>query len=224
MSFLIERLSTNSRQIKEIALNALLQCGYKPEEEEKGHLRKIISDTFGLLVWMISARVCLNDENDKILLARMDKEYARWRAFLLNLLVLTYGKSITPVPKAEKKSDDISLHIAELADIIYSNVSSKQNSISDIEADKKRLGKLQFYFPCTVPRYETLLEDIINCDYNIINIWTKVCAVRNITEFGNEHIRESVVALFFSPEWILKEEAARLIAGAPLKDCLIRIG
>jgi hypothetical protein len=212
MSFLIERLSTNSRQIKEIALKALLRCGYNPDEEEKIRLRRLIYDTFGILAWLVSAKVSLSDKSKNGLSALIEKEYNRWKMFVLDLLILTYGKSITPISKRDRKSDEISRQIPELADIFYSDINSKKQSISDTVADKKRLLKLQRYFPCSVPQYQTLLEDIINCDYNVVNIWTKACAVRNLTPIENQHAWDSMVALLFSPEWILKEEAARLIA------------
>jgi hypothetical protein len=211
MQFLIGRLSTNSRPVKEISLNSLLRCGYEPDEKEKSNLKKQISETFGLLAWIISARICLYDNNDMVLLSLLEKEYKRWNVFLLDLLILTYGKSIIPVSKGEIKPDDLNRKIPDLAEIIYTNNPKKQDA-SDIETDRKKLKKLQKYFPCTVPQYQALLEDIINCDYNLINVWTKASAIRNITEFDDEHIRESVIAVLFSHEWILKEEAARLIS------------
>ena len=63
-----------------------------------------------------------------------------------------------------------------------------------------------------IPDYKSLLEDIINCDYNLISVWTKACTLKSITEIEEEDLAESVVALLFSPEQILREESARLIA------------
>ena len=63
-----------------------------------------------------------------------------------------------------------------------------------------------------MPQYKELLENIINYDYNIISIWTKASTLRNMSEIDNENLGESVVALLFSPEELLRQEAARLIA------------
>ncbi len=59
---------------------------------------------------------------------------------------------------------------------------------------------------------KSLFEDIINCDYNLISVWTKACTLRSIAEIEEEDLGESVVALLFSPEELLREESARLIA------------
>ena len=217
IQFIFERLWTNSRQIKEMALKTLLNCGYKPDEEEKVQLRKLIFDIFGLLTWILSVKVSLNEKNNKSLTSQISKEFSRWKKFLLNLLILTFEKPIAQETQKRNKSDDYSKFIPELAEIIYTDVNPKKKNLSDTESDNKKLKKLQRYFPCEIPPYETLSEDIINCDYNLLNVWTKACAIRNISSIDSEHLRESVTALLFSPEWILKEEAAMLVARSDRK-------
>jgi hypothetical protein len=56
------------------------------------------------------------------------------------------------------------------------------------------------------------MEDIINRDYNLLGIWIRACAIRNMPEIEREPLKESLVALLFSPETILKEESVKLIA------------
>ena len=63
-----------------------------------------------------------------------------------------------------------------------------------------------------MPDYKNLIEDLLNRDYNQISFWTKACTLRNIKEIKDENLGESVAALLFSPEEILQEEAAKLIA------------
>ena len=63
-----------------------------------------------------------------------------------------------------------------------------------------------------MPQCKDLLENIINYDYNILSIWTKASTLRYISEIDNEDLGESVVALLFSPEELLRQEAAQLIA------------
>ena len=229
MSFLVERVWSNSRQLKEIALNALLNCGYKAEKEDGEHLNKIIFETFGLLAKLNSGKVCLNESNNQLLYVEMDKEYRRWKDYLLNLLLLAYGNVISVADRKNhfEKDENRIRYVPELAEIIYGNSQKSGSAGGDIPrgtADKKRLKKLQRYFPGEVPKCKDLLEDIINCDYNILSIWTKACTLRNIPEIEDKDMGESVVALLFSPEELLRQEAARLIArsGKELYLCDIR--
>ncbi len=214
-SFLFERLWSTSRQIRELTLKSLLVCGFEANDDEKERLRKLIYDSFGLIAWIIPGKVCLAGHNDQPLLQELNKEYDRWRSFTMDLLALTYGNTIPPVSGKlyEDKKDDIYSHIPKLAEIIFGNqYGPEQKEISAQGNDRKRLKKLQPYFPVIVPGYRDLLEDLINHDYNVISVWTKACAIRSINEIDNENMGESIVALLFSPEGILREESARLIS------------
>lgn len=205
MSFLVERLWSNSRLIKEMCLKTLINTGYKVKENEKERLKKNIFETFGTLTWIISAQVCLKNGKNDFLSLEMDKEYVRWKDYLLNLLFLTYGEKVS-----EAEGDNPN---PELAGIIYGSYSDKgAENASDQGYYKKKLKRLQSYFPVEVPAKKSLFEDIINCDYNLISVWTKACTLRSIAEIEEEELGESVVALLFSPEELLREESARLIA------------
>ena len=145
----------------------------------------------------------------------MDKEYCRWKDFLLNLLFLTYGNEIPAPSKKDNsgKEEHYARFIPELAEIIYGDsVKARNLKGQDQAVEKKRFKRLQRYFACEVPQYKDLLENIINYDYNILSIWTKASTLRNISEIDNEDLGESVVALLFSPEELLRQEAAQLIA------------
>lgn len=214
-SFLLSLLWSVSRQIKEIALKSLTECKLKVPEEEKEHLYKLISETGEIITWILSAKICLEKNNDTSLLYEANKEYIRWEDFLDGLVSITYN--IVSGERGLKSSSDKKNSKGDLIPewihvIIDESFKTKTGIQRDNLSDKKKLGKLKKYFPMRIPQYEKFYEFIINCDYNLISIWTKVCAIRNISEIDNEDLAESIVALLFSPEEILREEAARLIA------------
>ena len=193
MSFLVERLSSNSRPIREMALRTLEDAKYVVKESEKDRLKKIIYETFGTVTWIIAARISLKNGNNDFLSGEMDKEYVRWKDYLQMLLSLVYGdKAEETDEKNTGEKDNFLKSIPELASLIF-------NSLHDQEDYRKRLKKLQHFFPVEVPAYKSLLEDLINCDYNLIGVWTKACTVRSIPEIDEEDLGESVVALLFSP-------------------------
>jgi hypothetical protein len=214
MSVLVERLWSNSRQIRELVLKTLINLKYNVNEEEKERLKRNIFETFGTLSWIISALVCLRSNNNAPLFALMEKEYKRWKDYLLDLLIITYDRTI-PGEGNDKTGgkDNLSKSIPKLAGIIYTNKVKLESGDSYDQGNyDKKLKKLRHYFSCEVPGYKSLLEDIINCDYNLLSVWTKACTIRNIAKIGEEDLGESVVALLFSPEELLREEAARLVA------------
>jgi len=215
MSFLVERLWSNSRQLKEIALNALIRCEYSVEKEESERLKKSIFETFNLLTRLASGKVCLSEQGDILLYSEIDREYRRWKDYLLRLLILTYGKVISVSARENhfEKEGIREKYLPELASIIYgSPVTTKPDNISGTTAERKLLKRLHRFFPGDIPKYNRLLDDVINCDYNILSIWTRACTLRNLTAIDDDEMAESVVALLFSPEELLREEAAALIS------------
>ncbi len=212
MPFLLERLWSTSRQLRETALNELTYRGYIAGEDERKRIRKLIMDTFRTLTWIVSVRVCLEENNDPLLKREADKEFDRWKEFLLRLIRLAYGDSI-PLSQAGGEEGDDPGSVRELAAIVFTGHGpAGPDDKSNAAANRKMFKKLQHYFPVLVPDYVTLHEDIINYDYNVISIWTKACAIRSIREIGSENLGESIAALLFSPEEILVEEAVQLIS------------
>jgi len=216
LSFLFERLWSSSRQIRETVLVTLLDLNYKVGEKERARLKTGIFDTYGTLAWIITGLVCLQDNGNSLLEAELKKEYSRWKDFLLNLQILTYGPAVAYDPKTDPEGkDEIIRALPELAAIVFGDGSiNPDDELSERKTIEKKLKKLQRHFHCDIPKYGKLLEDIINCDYNLLGIWTKACAIRSIQTIDNGETAESIAALLFSPEELLREEAARLLAKA----------
>lgn len=215
LGFLFARLWSNSRQLKEVALKCLIDCDFKPTGEENDRLHQFISDIVGLMTWNLTAKICLEKSNDTVLLEVMNKEINRWKRFLFNILSITYDSgSITKIRENLESETVESVNFAlEMIDIVIDDsIKPKLISLLDFVPDEEKLKNLYHFFPSEVPEYNKLLEDIINRDYNLLSIWTKACALRNLKEIEGENMAETVVALLFSPEGILQEEAAKLIA------------
>jgi ATP:ADP antiporter, AAA family len=214
LGFLFSRLWSNSRQLKEVALQCLMECDFKPNDEDKDRLNQYISDIIGLMSWNISAKVCLEKSNDTFLLNVMQKEISRWNSFLFNILSITYDSgSINKIRENLERETVESVNYAlEMIDIVIDDsIKAKLIPLLDAVPDEDKLKNLYQFFPDEIPKYNKLLEDIINRDYNLLSIWTKSCTLRNMQEIEGDDMAESVVALLFSPEEILREESAKLI-------------
>jgi len=212
-SFLVERLWSTSRQVRETVLDTLLELKYRPKESEIEKLKTSIIETFRIMSWILSARICLMNYNNTLLSEAIAKEYCRWKEYLLGLLCLAYG----PVLRIGEKTNNVHIDetdklIRTLTDIIFTEKTEKETGSQDILIFQRKFKKLQRYLHGEISPYNVLIEDILNCDYNILTVWTKACALRSIPEIENVNMNESVLALLFSPEEILREEAALLIS------------
>jgi len=215
VGFLFSRLKSNSRQLKEIAVKYLIACGFKPSEENKDFLHQLTSEVIGLITWNLSAKICLGKSNDNLLLEEVNKEIARWEKFLFNVLTITYNSdAITRIREKLSFETVESVNYAlEMIDVIVDDsVKPKLISLLDTVRDEDKLKNLYNFFPGEIPGYKKLQEDIINRDYNLVSLWTKACALRSISRIEGDEMAESVTALLFSPEGIIQEEAANLIA------------
>ncbi|HUX58665.1 MAG TPA: hypothetical protein VMV77_16970 [Bacteroidales bacterium] len=215
MEFVFSRLWSNSRQLKEVTLKCLIDCEFKPSEEDKDRLHQFISDIVGLMTWNLSAKICLEKNNNTILLEVLSREINRWNAFLFNVLSITYDTgSITKIRENLESETVESINFAlEMIDIVIDDsIKPKLIALLDVVPDEEKIKNLHHFFPGEIPKFEKLLEDIINRDYNFLSLWTKACTLRNLPDIEDDDITESVVALLFSPEEILQEESAKLIA------------
>jgi ATP:ADP antiporter, AAA family len=214
IEFLFSRLWSNSRHVKEIVLKSLIDCGFIPSSEDKDRLHQLISDVIGIMVWNLSAKVCLEKNNDIVLAAMMRKEIDRWNKFLFNILKITYeGGSISKIHENLSSDTVESVNYAlEMIDIVVDDsIKPRLTSLLDVVTDEAKLRNLFHFYPGEIPQYDELLDDILNRDYNLISIWSKASTLRKLTELEGDDLTESVIALLFSPEQILQEESARLI-------------
>ena len=196
LSFLIERLLSNSRPVREMSLDILSSSGYNLTQSERERLKPAITETFGTLAWIISMLAAMEDGKNEFLTHQLTREYDRWKFYLLRILYLVYRGKV---------EEDGNNPIPELSSLIYSNTDRNTEW-------KKLLKKLHPWYPIELPSLAVLSEDILNCDYNVLGVWIKACTLRCIPLIEDVNLGESVAALLFSPEQILREEAARLLA------------
>jgi hypothetical protein len=214
-AFLFSRLWSNSRMLKEVAVRCLVECEFRPSNDDKDRLHQLVSDTVGLMTWNLSAKTCLVRANDTFLLEILNKEMNRWKTFLFSLLSVTYDPGSIGKIKENLERDTVeSVNYAlEMMDIVIDeSVKPKLIALLDVIPDEDKLKNLYHFFPGDVPNYSKLAEDILNRDYNLLSLWTKASVLRSMKEIDGDDMAETVAALLFSPESILQEESARLIA------------
>ena len=202
--FLFSRLWSNSRQVKEVALKLLSDSDFKSPYNERDHIHQLISDIIGIIVWNLSAEICLEKNKEEILLQTLNKDTVRWN----------HSGSISRIKENLASNTVESVNYAlEMIDIVIDeSIKPKIIPLLDAIPNEAKVKNLYQFYPGEIPDYPKLIEDILNRDYNLLGIWIRACALRNITTIDNETLSQSVIALLFSPEPILQEESAKLIA------------
>jgi hypothetical protein len=201
--------------VKEVALKLLSDSDFKSPYNERDHIHQLISDIIGIIVWNLSAEICLEKNKEEILLQTLNKDTVRWNQFLFDLLSVTYDSGSISRIKENLASNTVeSVNYAlEMIDIVIDeSIKPKIIPLLDAIPNEAKVKNLYQFYPGEIPDYPKLIEDILNRDYNLLGIWIRACALRNITTIDNETLSQSVIALLFSPEPILQEESAKLIA------------
>jgi hypothetical protein len=215
IGFMFSRLWSNSRLLKETAIKCLIDCKFKPSEEEKIRLDQLISEVIGSITWNLSAKIALERDSDNFILDKINGEINRWNKFLYNILSITYNsRAIDMILENIATGTFESVTYAlEMADVLVSDsIKPELISLLDVMPDEDKVMNLFQFFPGEIPVRKKLLENIINCDYNLISLWTKACTLRSITQIEDADMAESVTALLFSPEELIQEESANLIS------------
>lgn len=214
-SFLFSRLWSNSRRIKKASIAALMNCGFRASGEDRDKLHQLVSDVAGIITWNIAAQICLAQNKDQTLLSTIKKDTDDWLTFLFNLLSIAYDSaSISKIRENLSGGTVESVNYAlEMIDIVIDeSIKPKIVSLVDVVPDEEKLKNLHQFFPGAIPEYNELIDSLLNRDYNQIGIWAKANALRSLKDASAGYEADTIIALLFSQELILREEATRLLA------------
>jgi hypothetical protein len=212
--FLFARLWSNQRRLRELAAKRLVACGYRAGGDGRDRLHQLVSDIIGMITWNIAAQASLAKTDYVQLSDVIRKETTSLSGFLFDVLSITYDRTYIEKIKAniEIGTTGSVNYALEMIDIVIDDaIKQKLVSFLDVVPDEEKLKNLQHFYHGGIQKQDQLIEDIINRDYNLLSVWAKACALRAIDKITGESLQESVIALLFSPENILREEAARLI-------------
>ena len=212
--FLLPRLWSVHRDLRKEALKGLKRCDFQPDQEQKDKLIQEIQEVVGFLTWNIAATVAIRKADDKTLLESLNNETAWWSDFLFGLLSIIYDKKSFDKIRSNLESGTVeSVNLAlEMIDIVVDDaVKPRLTSLLDVVSEEDKLKSLFQFYPGEIPDYQELVVDLINTDYNRIGVWTKSCALKSLYNISDIEDPDFVVALLFSPNKILREEALRYL-------------
>lgn len=213
-SFLFNSLWDESREVREEASRALAGSDFFFSPAEKNRIITLVEDVTDTIAWDFAAGDILIRNSDNLLLELISADIARWKEYLFRLLSIAYGSGSVNLIERHLTN---SMHGGSLAgklilNIVDDSVSNKLRLVLIPMPEKVRQKKLARLYPSEMTTYDELAEAIINRDYNQLDLWVKACLLRRLPEIRSSGMQESVSALLFSHEEIMREESARLMA------------
>jgi hypothetical protein len=100
-----------------------------------------------------------------------------------------------------------------MMEIVFDDqIKTRLGVLFDCRPPAVRLRTLFRFYPGEIPDYEDLFGSIINRDYNLLGVWLRACLIREVPRITDDEMAETLIALLFSPEMILRQEAAKLLS------------
>ncbi|MFP4489491.1 MAG: HEAT repeat domain-containing protein, partial [Bacteroidales bacterium] len=210
VDFLLPSVWSINRLIRKEAVTGLVSCGYRADEDTRNRLLQEVQDIIGLLTWNLSAQISLKENNNQMLYDTLEKETKWWSGFLFDLLSLIYDKNSLDKIKENLDSGTVeSVNFAlEMLDIVVDDeIKPSLTAFLDVVSDEDKVKNLFQFYPGSIPEYETLIQELVNKDYNHIGVWTKACSIRSLYRLPGPDETDFLVALLFGVHRILREEA-----------------
>lgn len=212
---LVSKINYHHAEIAYIAADMLCKHQYRFKEDNYYILQQALVNTMHIIAWDISARLSLSDsQGTELLLNAINYEIKRNTDHLFTLLSLSYDvQTIKHIRQnIENESVESSGYAIELLDLIVAEeIKPMLFPLIEDTSDTEKIRQLQFFFPIDKQPLNKLYINIINKDYNQINIWTKASVLYLILESETFEITDDIIAQLFNQDPLLSELAVSII-------------
>ena len=215
IALLTKKLNYTNQTITVAVVNALSRNATIIRDEKKNLFRRGLEDMCRVIVWNMSAYIHLNYQNTSPLLlsavkAEIDTNYTS----LFKLLSLLYNPN--SVSKIKENIDSTTNDKKEFATQLLQALISEELKplllpILAKESYKTTVLKMKNHFPTAPIDQIEILYDLIQRDYNWINRWTKVCALKELAESGKYKDTDIFIANLINPDELLQEISAIIL-------------
>jgi len=193
---------------------ALSHCGYRAVDEQIPRVKQAIEEDILNIVNNLKAIEQFKEEGEEYgeIVRSLEEENDHYYGHVYMLLSMIYDqKSIQLVKEnIETKTNEGISYAIELLDVFLSeDLKQKIIPILDDISDFDRIRRLQMFYPSLEMKVDETLRQVINKDFNQMNRWTKVSAIKYI---GQKQVRDKydmeLIANLFNPDYLIKEIAA----------------
>ncbi|MGK7389456.1 MAG: Npt1/Npt2 family nucleotide transporter [Candidatus Cyclobacteriaceae bacterium M2_1C_046] len=212
MKLLWNKIDYPDKRIVRHILMIYRYMNFQAGENELKNINSLLDMEIGKTLWNISATKEIPETDIFIHLHNALKEEidGNFDQIYMLLSILYDAPSVQLVRENIESGTSEGVTFAlELLDIFISpELKPKLFPLLDDINVEEKLAMLQVYYPRE--KYTTIqtLNYILNKDYNMINRWTKACAIHAIVFIPEFRISKGLIAQLFNPDQMLQEAAA----------------
>ncbi|MBI5220049.1 MAG: hypothetical protein HY958_14070 [Bacteroidia bacterium] len=215
VSFLINKLNFPVRIVVKKAIESLVKCKYKFNESHYIYIRQAIDLTISIIAWNLSALNNIKEsEVGTDLKQAVSAEIKENYDILYRLLSLVYDPKMIL-----KAKDNIEIgspegvgYALELLDLYISDdLKPALFPLFENTTVIEKIRRLQDFYPLEKQDTLRLLYTIISRDCNLINRWTKACAIYSLRNFKNIKAGNDLLAHLFNSDRLLFETTGYVV-------------
>jgi len=215
IEFLWEKLEYPDRKITREILVTLQKNKAEATGNRIARVNTQLDLEISKAIWNMAAISELKEtEANERLIDSLQREIKSNFEFIYIYLSLIYDQSSIQLVKdnVDLGSADGITYAIELLDIfIDKELRPKLYPLIEDSSVSDKLEKLQIFFPRITFNELQTLNYIINRDCNLINRWTKACALDSLLAQEKAVINAGLIGHLFNPDLLLAENAAKVI-------------
>jgi AAA family ATP:ADP antiporter len=204
LPFILNKLDQPEIEIHKMVLKKLAKMNYDPDLQYRQRLIEYLQTIIGIAAWNLSARLSLKEENnDSGLLDCFDQEVKDMTELVFDVLSVLYDThTILQIKKnMQTGSSETIGYSLELIDLfVDENIKSSLFALLEDSTDTIKIAGLQIEYPVEILKMEDLLHSIINRDFNFINPYTRLLAIKELSVIENYSPGDDLVAQLFNPD------------------------
>ena len=212
VKYLWKKIDYPNKEVGSQALRSLSACNFLAKDVEVIKLKSYINKYIGFIAWNMAAiRELPKGTNWDLLKDSLKEENEANYDHLYLLLSLIYEKQSIQLVRENINSgtvDGVTFAI-ELLDVFVSeDIKNVLVPVLDDISPDEAIRRLQEHFPRETYSPQQLLLQIINRDYNFVNLWTKTCAIYNLGLLDEAQVSDDLIANLFNSDSLIREMAA----------------
>jgi len=221
--FLYGKLEHFNRNVFSVAVKGIQKSKIVPDENEKAKLFSALYRVAGITAWNLSAKHSLREfDPGAELVKAFDEEIVENYDMIYSLLSIAYDPAtVFHIRKNLESGTSEGIGFAiELMDIfVDETVKPFLFPLLDDTPVAEKVRLLQSEYPLELMKAEDLLLAVINRDYNQINPYTRVCAIRALAYLEGFRPGKDLIAQMFNPDPLLREESSALMFRLEKESC-----
>ncbi|MCF8380521.1 MAG: hypothetical protein K9H49_13150 [Bacteroidales bacterium] len=211
--YLKTKLDQHLANIHIESFKALEKLNYIPDTQFSQRLMEHILMLTGVTAWNISVRQSLKESSfsDELIDAFEEEINNSYDQIFLTLSLLYDSKTIAQIKaNFETGSGESIGYSLELLDLfVDENIKANLFTILEFSKESSKIHNLQSEFPVEILYGEKILHAIMNRDYNYLNTYTLILAIKETTKLEGYQADNNLIAHLFNANFVVAETACR---------------